>query len=198
MAMRTLVLDKAQAPLGLLPVKEAVALLAQSINEGDGKVQALHSDESRVFRSLYLEIPAPVVVINGDISPKVLWTKVMPKDTARVTRRVLFARDRYECQYCDFVATSGRSIEQLTVDHVKPARLFSSRGEATTWENVATACRSCNLRKGGRLPMESGMMPRCTPQKPHFVQVRFAGRLNDTQRDYVLDWFGLDPEEVVL
>ena len=34
------------------------------------------------------------------------------------------------------------------------------------------------------------MMPRSVPVEPHYVQLRFAGRLNKVQRDYVRDYFG--------
>jgi len=71
------------------------------------------------------------------------------------------ARDHYTCQYCG--ATPGRA--ELTVDHVTPR----SKGGETTWENVATACRRCNVRKGNHSPEEIGMALRSTPARPHFV-----------------------------
>ena len=109
--------------------------------------------------------------------------------TRRVTRRVLFARDKYTCQYCGFVAAPGQAMKALTVDHVKPAHLFPSRLEATTWENCVAACQTCNSLKGGHLPRECGMMPKCDPREPTFVQLRFAGKLNEAQRDYVADFY---------
>src|SRR5690606_41742460 len=60
-------------------------------------------------------------------------------------------RDRFECQYCG----DNYPSEELTFDHVLPR----SRGGRTTWENVVTACQSCNLVKGSRLPRECGMSP---------------------------------------
>lgn len=191
MSAMTLMVDASQAPVGLISRHDAVRQIARSVASGSGRVQALISDETVRFRSEGLDLPAPVVVMNAAIDPRILYTKLMRADTRRVTKRVLFARDGYACQYCEFVASGGRSLTQLTVDHVKPARLFSSRAEATTWDNVVAACRSCNSRKGGRLPMEAHMMPRCTPKQPQFVQVRFAGRVNPAQRDYVRDYFGL-------
>ena len=194
----TLMLDEAQAPVGLLRVQDAVARLAESLMAEDGLVQTIAADETRRFRSMHLDVAAPVILMDATIDARVLYAKVMPHDSARVTRRVLFARDRYSCQYCEFVAESRRAVTQLTVDHVKPAHLFASRIEATTWDNVVAACRSCNARKGGRLPMQASMMPRCTPKQPSFVQLRYAGRVNAQQRDYVLDYFGYDPREVTL
>ena len=39
----------------------------------------------------------------------------------------------------------------MTLDHVVPRH----RGGGHTWENLVTACKACNHRKGGRLPDEA-------------------------------------------
>ncbi|HNJ47838.1 MAG TPA: HNH endonuclease, partial [Novosphingobium sp.] len=64
---------------------------------------------------------------------------VKPSEHPAFTRFNLFLRDRFACQYCG-------SPHNLTFDHVIPRRL----GGRTSWENVATACAPCNLKKGGR------------------------------------------------
>ena len=125
------------------------------------------------------------------------YVELNPGCTDRVTRRVLFARDNFTCQYCGLQATPGQATKQLTVDHVKPAHLFPSRAAATFWENCVTACAPCNSLKGGRLPRDCGMMPKCTPKEPSFVQLRFAGKLNIAQRDYVADFYKLGGESLV-
>src|SRR5207249_6673117 len=53
----------------------------------------------------------------------------------------------------------------LTVDHVLPR----SRGGDTTWTNVVAACLRCNLKKGNRLPEETGMRLVHEPIHPKFV-----------------------------
>ena len=55
------------------------------------------------------------------------------------TRRNLFLRDRFACQYCD----KCLPMKELTYDHVTPRAM----GGGTTWENVVTACSKCNLKK---------------------------------------------------
>jgi 5-methylcytosine-specific restriction endonuclease McrA len=186
MSALTLTVDATAKPVSVIPVEEAVSHIATAFKNGKHRCQALLSDESRLFRSQHLTIPAPVILMWTD------YVEVPAEDTQRVSRRALFARDGWACQYCDFIATPGRAFRELTVDHVKPVRLHRSRAEATTWDNVVTACKPCNTRKGGFLPREVGMMPRCTPKPPHFVQLRFAGRLTDAQRDYVADYFKTD------
>ena len=191
-ARNTLIVDSTAKPIGLSTVKEAVCRMARASLDPSLGVQALLENPDIRFRSRYLDLAMPVVLMTES------YVAIPAVNVQRVNRRVVFARDRYRCQYCDFIADSGSTMRQLTIDHVKPARLFDHRSLASTYDNVTTACFHCNQRKAGRLPMECGMMPRQTPKTPHYAQLRFAGRLNDQQRDYVADYFGWAPNEVAL
>lgn len=73
----------------------------------------------------------------------------VPRATLRLSRRNVFLRDDYTCQYC------GRTpdVSELNLDHVIPR----SRGGPATWENLVTSCRTCNLRKGNATPEEARM-----------------------------------------
>ncbi|WP_425570314.1 HNH endonuclease [Pigmentiphaga soli] len=76
-----------------------------------------------------------------------------------VSRERLFARDKYICGYC-----GGHFAEHdLTIEHVTP----ESRGGANTWENIVTACRSCNQRKANRTPEQAGMPLLYLPYRPN-------------------------------
>lgn len=186
MPLMTLALDAAAKPISLIPVKEAISRLATDLMENAATpMQVIKEDPQRRFRSQYLDLAMPVVVLFPE-----RFVELNEVDNFQVSRRVMFARDKYTCQYCGFVAHSGKSIKELTLDHVKPARLFDNRSQATTWENVTTACRACNTAKGGKLPRDCGMMPKTTPVKPHYVQLKFAGRVNEAQREYIVDYFG--------
>ena len=48
--------------------------------------------------------------------------------------------DKFTCQYCG-------DKKDLTFDHLLP----KSKGGLTDWNNVVTACSSCNVKKGGKL-----------------------------------------------
>ena len=50
----------------------------------------------------------------------------------------------------------------LTLDHVTPRH----RGGPHTWENLTTACRTCNHGKGGRTPEEADMKLAKRPWRP--------------------------------
>ena len=74
----------------------------------------------------------------------------LPDRMYRPNRRNIFLRDNYSCAYCK------KQLEphELSVDHILP----KSRGGKETWENLVTACKSCNCLKGDRTPEEAGMV----------------------------------------
>ena len=102
---------------------------------------------SRELHSESMTFPHPVVI------RLVTYVRV-PRESARrrITRRAVFARDSWTCQYCG-------TTSHLTVDHVLPR----SRGGKSVWENIVTSCAPCNRRKGDRMPTEMGMHPRSKP-----------------------------------
>jgi 5-methylcytosine-specific restriction endonuclease McrA len=192
MTSLVLAVDQSRRPFGLVSARGVVSRIARDLVEGCQTVEVLVADESRRWRSRRLDLPTPVVVRWPG------YVELREFDRRRVSRRVLFARDGYRCQYCGFQASPGKALAQLTLDHVKPAHLFPTRADATRWDNVTTACFRCNNRKGGRLPIEAGMWPATTPKEPHFVQLRFGGLLSKPQRDYILDYSGLEEAEIGL
>jgi 5-methylcytosine-specific restriction endonuclease McrA len=46
----------------------------------------------------------------------------------------------------------------------------------TTWENVVTACSTCNLQKGGQLPAKANMWPSQMPFQPSVNDLHKNGR----------------------
>ena len=80
--------------------------------------------------------------------PSVIALKsfIKPQSNPNFTRFNVFLRDKFSCQYCS-------SKHELTFDHLLPR----SKGGKTNWDNVVTACSSCNVKKGGRLIKNSGM-----------------------------------------
>lgn len=72
----------------------------------------------------------------------------------KFSRRNLFIRDNYTCQYC------GKKLEnkKLTYDHIIPKSKWSNHNtKATNWLNITTACVSCNLKKGDKTPQQASM-----------------------------------------
>jgi 5-methylcytosine-specific restriction endonuclease McrA len=82
----------------------------------------------------------------------------MPRRTVPFSRRNLYRRDGFRCQYCG----RKRNTADLSIDHVVPR----SRGGRTTWENCVLSCIPCNVRKGNRPAVEAGMALVKAPLRP--------------------------------
>ena len=76
-----------------------------------------------------------------------------------LSRKNLMIRDKYQCQYC------SSKKNPLTLDHVLP----KNRGGMDTWENLVTACQSCNRKKRNRTPEEAKMLLKRLPKKPNKI-----------------------------
>lgn len=86
-----------------------------------------------------------------------------------LTNAALFRRDQNLCLYCGFEFR----FRDLTRDHIMPR----SRGGPNTWDNVATACRRCNLAKRDRTPEEWGQELIALPFVPnHAEHLLLTGR----------------------
>ena len=120
----------------------------RQVSELKAKFKTEHEDW---IQSVNFEVQVPRVI-------RLLTYDRVPKQKLRLNRRNIFARDANRCQYCGkFFPTS-----ELSFDHVMPR----SRGGETTWENIVCACVSCNVRKGGRTPLEASMKLIRLPVRP--------------------------------
>ena len=82
----------------------------------------------------------------------------LPEAAVAFSRRNIFKRDHYTCQYCGVQP----GAEELTIDHVLPR----SQGGASIWDNCVLACVACNSRKADRTPAQAGMRLRKPPVRP--------------------------------
>jgi 5-methylcytosine-specific restriction endonuclease McrA len=141
---RVLVLNASYEPINVCTVRRAIVLLmkdkAEVLDELDVE---LHSERSSFTRPSVIRLRAYVRI------PYQAFRR-------KITRRAVFARDGWECQYC------GRR-GSLTMDHVVPR----SKGGDTSWENVVACCATCNRRKGNMSVRQSGMKLRTVPLPPH-------------------------------
>ena len=82
----------------------------------------------------------------------------LPSAAVSFSRRNIFKRDHYTCQYCG-VQPGG---DELTIDHVVPR----AQGGISSWTNCVLACVACNKRKADRTPAQAGFRLRKTPVRP--------------------------------
>ena len=124
--------------------------------EAGSEVIRLHGGiNHRSGQRSFLDVNSIVAVRSMD--PTGIDTKV-----PGLTNRGLFRRDEFLCLYCG----ESFSPRLLTRDHVTPL----SRGGEDCWENAVTACRSCNQRKGARLPEELGWKLLALPYAPNAAE----------------------------
>ncbi len=143
---QTLVLNATYEPLGVVSWQRAMTLLYQ------GKVEVVANYE-RFVRGVKAHVPLPSVLrLLRHVRLRRIFSEV-PFSRANV-----YARDEHRCQYC----ARRFSVQRLSLDHVMPR----SRGGPDTWENVVCACLTCNVRKGGRTPLEAGMRLLNEPVRP--------------------------------
>jgi 5-methylcytosine-specific restriction endonuclease McrA len=86
-----------------------------------------------------------------------------------IRQRVL-ERDRFSCRYCG----SQPEPDRLVAEHI-------INGGPTTMENLVTACRGCNTRKGKRSVEEAGMtlLPEPVQIVPDVLSVSSNGTVGD-------------------
>ena len=140
---RALVLNQNYEPLNVCSVRRAFVLVYR------GKAEVLEQGDEPIAGADEQTWATPSVIRLSHFVRR-------PHPRPRLTRREVFARDGERCQYC------GQRGGQLTLDHVVPKH----RGGEHAWENLVTACRACNHRKGGRTPQEARMDLLSEPRRP--------------------------------
>ncbi len=156
MQLPVLVLNANFEPVNVCDMRRAVGLLmaekASLVVNGRGEIKTINSS-----------FPRPSVIRLQKMISR-------PRPVLKLTRREVFRRDNYTCQYC------GKKTSSLTIDHVIPRH----QGGKHVWNNVVAACSHCNHRKGGRLPEEVGMrLMRQPSEPPTSAQYIFGRHLND-------------------
>jgi len=147
-----LVLNANFEPINVCDMRRAIGLIladrAAMVVDGRGAIKTIN----RTF-------PRPSIIRLQKMVHK-------PRNRVRLTRREVFRRDNFTCLYC------GKRSLDLTIDHVIPRQM----GGRHLWNNVVTACASCNHRKGGRKPEEAGMTLLHAPAEPPSSAIYVFGK----------------------
>ena len=126
-----------------------------------------------------------IISIHGHRLPCVIRLvkyRKIPHRHMELSRRNIYIRDNYTCQYCG-VSYPAR---MLTWDHVVPR----SKGGRNSWDNLVTACQSCNQKKGDRdlselEDMKLIRVPRALTVHTSRHLIRKMGASNEKQRKYL-------------
>ena len=176
---KVLVLNRGWRPIDVTTVRSAVSLVYQDAArildptsyetfDFQGWVDAKDfAQRSTAFLQGYrCQLPAPEIIVlrnYGGTAGQVV----------KFSRRNVFLRDRYTCQYC----AVGYTPKELTIDHVVPR----SRGGPNSWTNCVTSCEDCNTKKANRTPQECGLTLLKEPRMPKWTPI--AGMLPVTRPD---------------
>jgi hypothetical protein len=153
-----LVLNASYEPVSISSAKRALTLI----------VKGAAQTEEDYGVEVYPGIPLPCVI-------KLKNYKRIPIRVSILTRKNIYARDRYICQYC-----GGKfDPRHLTLDHILP----ESRGGPFAWDNLVSCCTPCNRKKGDRTPQEAGM-----------TLLNIPGRMSVHTSRYILRLIGLEDD----
>lgn len=144
MSHEVLVLNSDYEPLNVCHVRRAIILVYL------GKAEVLHAASSESTASSFNHAPS-VVKLRHHVR--------RPLPELKLSRRTIFARDNFTCQYC------GSTAKDLTLDHVIPRRA----GGGASWDNLVTCCRRCNMKKSDKLAHQVGMRLLHTPHRPRYT-----------------------------
>jgi len=154
MGRKVLVLNADYTAISLCTVPKAFLLVYLQ------KAELIAEDKRLALRTVDQNFPFPSVIrLHRYVS--------VPFKNVVLNRQNIFRRDGHRCVYCG-------SYDDLTLDHVLP----KSRGGITSWDNLVTACRRCNARKGDYTPEEAYMKLPKKPVRPTFIS--FLRDLVDT------------------
>jgi len=164
-----LVLNRFWQPVQTCSVRRALHLLCcghARVVQTDGEEQFQTHDlcswigfsrlspaDSQFIHTVSLAVRVPNILVLG------LYEKI-PRLEVKFTRRNVFLRDQFTCQYC----AKSLPEPQLNLDHVIPRQ----KGGRTTWDNIVTSCIRCNTRKANKLPQEADMHPLQKPVAPRW------------------------------
>lgn len=152
-----LLLNSSEEVIKIIDWKKAIQLLFS------GKaIKPINYNKNYKVRTVEgeYELPAAIVLIR--------YVRLPYGVSPRPTRRNIFKRDNWTCQYC---GKKTKNPKSLTIDHVYP----KSKGGDSSWTNLTTACQSCNTKKGDKTLKECKMSPLSKPKKPRYYALQITG-----------------------
>ncbi len=145
MNTQVLLLNQSYEPLQICNMRRAIILIflgkAHSVEQYDDEIRSV---------SYSMQMPAVIRIYNY-IN--------LPRNSIVLTRKNILKRDSLSCQYC------GTKSSPLTVDHITP----KVKGGKDSWENLTTACVSCNNKKGNRTLREANLKLLSKPRVPNRI-----------------------------
>ena len=157
MSNLTLVLNADANPVSVIPLstthwKEAVRVIYLD------RATVIESYDTWVIRSPSIQLRMPSIIMLKEFQQH--------NGKIEFSKKNVFLRDNYICQYC----ANHFFSDDLTFDHVVPRKL----GGKTNWENISSACLPCNQAKADTTRMK----PIQAPRKPTYWELANNAKKN--------------------
>ena len=145
MKLRALVLNLDYTPISVCSVQRAFLLVYLS------KAELVRANSIHKFHTISDTYSMPAVIkLNRYVN--------VPYKGVVLSRDNVFKRDGFKCQYCG-------NEKELTLDHLIP----KAKGGKTSWNNLVTACKTCNSKKGNYSLEEAGLRLSLRPFRPSYI-----------------------------
>lgn len=140
-----LILNADYSPLCIISWQKAIVLWYRNDISQNIEILSYHNNDHIKSCSGSVKIPSIIKLVK--------YLNIFNRKI-KFSRRNLFIRDNYTCQYCGV----QKELKYLTYDHVIPKSVWSdTKQKATNWNNITTACVTCNLKKGNKTPNQANM-----------------------------------------
>lgn len=184
---KCLVLNADYTPLGIISWKKALIWSVKYDNDHKWSIQIIDFYKNdHIVGTNQKKYPIPAVA-------KTERYFRINNHSIKFSRKNLFIRDNYCCQYCGL----QKDIAQLTYDHVIPKSLWNHNiGSPTSWTNIVTACADCNRKKRNRTPKQANMPLKTLPVVPQksTKYLPVAHHLSKIRSDIPEEWMLYLPE----
>jgi 5-methylcytosine-specific restriction endonuclease McrA len=159
-------------PIRILSLKRALSLLLKD------RVDVVDTVPDKLLRSPSTSMAYPSVL-------RLRHYVQVPDRKATWSRRAVFSRDLYTCQYCG----EKLSRDDATLDHIIPVEACRAQGiKASTFGNSCCSCRTCNTRKANRTMRNAGMRfwnRDFEPKTPRVSYLVFSGEVPESWKVYL-------------
>lgn len=175
---RILKTDATGLPQEWISIEDAISYYATDsvIYELGNPIVTYRGGINRITNEISEITANSIIAVRGEVKSRAF------RRTPSLTNKKLFERDRYLCAYCGDVYEENK----LSRDHIKP----SSKGGQNIWNNVVTACKPCNGKKGDKTLEESKMKLLYLPYTPdvyeNLILHQGAKRILADQMEFLL------------
>jgi 5-methylcytosine-specific restriction endonuclease McrA len=167
-----LILNTGWTPIRVKNIKTAIKLLFREracvvdpfnyeVFNWDKWVNQKITDGEPYIQAVRFKVKAPEIIVLTQYHKT-------PNYNVRLTKRNIFIRDKYYCQYSGEIL----SKKNADIDHIIP----KSKGGKNTWDNLVATSKAINRKKGDKTPEEAGLKLVKKPVKPSNSALLFDPR----------------------